>query len=118
MRKARRTAPGTSPAGATALAEPARKGGIMTQLSIAAILILALPIVAPAQSQIDLPAETVVAVIDGAPITLGEVSAAAVMLDAKRLFSLNQQLYAVRERALSQMIGERLLAQEARDAGQ
>jgi protein-disulfide isomerase len=40
------------------------------------------------------------------------------MLDAKRLFSLNQQLYAVRERALSQMIGERLLAREARDAGQ
>ena len=71
----------------------------------------------PVHSQIDLSPETVVAVIDGMAITLREVSAVALNLDAKRLFSLNQQLYAVRERALSNLVGERLLAQRARDAG-
>ena len=68
------------------------------------------------QSQLELPPDTVVAVIDGVPITLSEVSAVALNLDAKRLFSLNQQLYAVRERALANLIGERLLAQRAKDA--
>lgn len=85
-----------------------------------AIVVTIFPAVAgaqPGQSQIELAPDTVVAVIDGIPITLQEVSAAALTLDARRLFSLNQQLYAVRERALAGLIGERLLARRAKEAG-
>ena len=91
--------------------------GTLRRLAAAAIVMLALPALAAAQAQTDLPPDTVVAVIDGVPITLSEVSAAALALDGKRLFSLNQQLHAVREQALNGLIGERLLAREAKDAG-
>ena len=78
---------------------------------------LGLPVLAAAQLQTDLAPDTVIAVIDGEPIRLSEVTAAALALDGKRLFSLNQQLHAVREQALNGLIGERLLAREAKNAG-
>jgi len=85
---------------------------------ITTILLCLHPVIGAAQtSHVDLPAETVVAIIDGLPITLSEVNAVALNLDGKRLFSLNQQLYSVRERALTSLIGERLLAQGAKNAG-
>ena len=88
------------------------------KILIATILLCLHPIVGTAQSsQVDLPPDTVVAIIDGVPVKLSEVSAVVLNLDAKRLFSLNQQLYSVRERALTNLIGERLLAQAAKDAG-
>jgi len=87
------------------------------KIIIATILVLGLPVLAAAQLQTDLAPDTVVAVIDGEPIRLSEVTAAVLALDGKRLFSLNQQLHAVREQALNGLIGERLLAREAKNAG-
>jgi protein-disulfide isomerase len=85
---------------------------------ITAILFCVQPLIAAAQtSHVDLPPDTIVAIIDGVAVTLSEVNGVALNLDAKRLFSLNQQLYNVRERALTNLIGERLLAQAARNAG-
>jgi protein-disulfide isomerase len=85
---------------------------------ITAILLCVHPLIGAAQmSHVDLPPDTVVAIIDGVRVTLSEVNAVALNLDAKRLFSLNQQLYGVRERALTNLIGERLLALAANNAG-
>ena len=87
------------------------------RIIIAALLLALAPDVVAAQAQTDLPPETVVAVIDGAEVRLNEVTAVALTLDGRRLFSLNQQLHSVRERALNSLIGERLLARAAKDAG-
>ena len=89
----------------------------MTIIVAAILLALVVPATVGAQAQTDMPPDTVVAIIDGEPVRLSEVTAVALTLDAKRLFSLNQQLHAVRERALGALIGERLLAREAKDAG-
>ncbi len=88
------------------------------KILIATILICLHPTVGtPQSSQVELPSDTVVAIIDGVHVKLSEVNAVVLNLDAKRLFSLNQQLYSVRERALTTLIGERLLARAAKDAG-
>jgi protein-disulfide isomerase len=88
------------------------------KILIATILFCLHPVVGtPQSSQVDLPPDTVVAIIDGVHIKLSEVNAIVLDLDARKLFSLNQQLYTVRERALTNLIGERLLAQAAKDAG-
>jgi protein-disulfide isomerase len=87
------------------------------RIIITAIFLALTPALAAAQAQTDLPPETVVAVIDGVDVRLSEVTAVALTLDGKRLFSLNQQLHTVRERALNNLIGERLLARAAKDAG-
>jgi hypothetical protein len=65
---------------------------------ITSILLCVHPLIGAAQmSHVDLPPDTVVAIIDGVRVTLSEVNAIALNLDAKRLFSLNQQLYSVRD---------------------
>jgi protein-disulfide isomerase len=84
---------------------------------MATIVLLLTPVLSSAQAQTDLPPDAVVAIIDGVPVRLNEVTGVAIALDGKRLFSLNQQLHAVRERALNNLIGERLLARAAKDAG-
>ena len=89
---------------------------------IAALLLGTYPIIAAGQTPIDrsilaLPADTVVAIVDGDEITLGEVDEFSRVRDRKKVFQLNQQLFELRERALNMMLGERLLAREAADAG-
>jgi protein-disulfide isomerase len=93
------------------------------KIFIVALLIIGThPIVTAGQTPIDrsilaLPPDTVVAVVDGREITLGEIDEFSRLRDAKKLFQLNQQLFELRERALNMMLGERLLAREAADAG-
>ena len=89
---------------------------------IAALLIGTYPVVAAGQTPIDrsilaLPPDTVVAVVDGKQITLAEIDEFSRVRDPKKLFQLNQQLFELRERALNMMLGERLLAREAAEAG-
>ena len=90
----------------------------MTTL-IAAILFCLIPAIAAAQSNplATLPPESVVAVVDGVPIRLNEVDAFSHTKDPKKLFQLNQQLFTLREEALSALVGERLLAREATQGG-
>ena len=87
------------------------------RIIITAMLLALTPSFVAAQAQTDLPPDTVVAIIDGVEVRLSEVTSVALTLDGKRLFSLNQQLHNVRERALTSLIGERLLGQAAKDAG-
>ena len=83
---------------------------------IAITVLCMVPVIGAAQSNplASLPPESVVAVVDGVPIRLNEVDAFSHTKDPKKLFQLNQQLFALREESLSMLVGERLLAREAR----
>jgi protein-disulfide isomerase len=63
-----------------------------------------------------LPHDTIVAVVDGEVIRLSDLDSYSQTTDPKKLFQLNQQLYDFRESMLGLMLGERLLALEARAA--
>jgi protein-disulfide isomerase len=86
------------------------------KLGLSLIFALALPLLSYAQDPIvrSLPPDTVVAIIDGAPITLAEVDTIARSQDARAIFGVNEQLYNMRERILTTMVGERLLANAAK----
>lgn len=92
------------------------------KIFIAAVVISTYPVIASGQTPVDratlaLPPDTVVALVDGDEIKLGEIDAFSRVHDPKKVFQLNQQLFELRERALNMMLGERLLAREAAEAG-
>jgi protein-disulfide isomerase len=64
-----------------------------------------------------LPDDAVVAVVDGQPIKLSEVDAFSRNQDPRKLFEMNQQLHELRETALKELVGERLLAAAAAKHG-
>jgi len=57
--------------------------------------------------------EAVVAIVDGEPIRMRDLDAYSRKQDAQKLFQLNQQLYNVQAQVLDDLLGERLLEQEA-----
>jgi protein-disulfide isomerase len=88
------------------------------------IALCSLPYVASAQGPAEasdplkaLPQDTIIAVIDGEAIRLSDLETYSSTRDPKKLFQLNQQLYDFRESMLQLMLGERLLALEAKAAG-
>ena len=95
---------------------------MMMKLAVIAILLWATAVSAqPHMWRADpvtrLPNETVVAVIDGTPITVGELEEFSQSKDPRKLHQLNQQLFDFREAMLGLMLGERLLKIEAERAG-
>jgi protein-disulfide isomerase len=61
--------------------------------------------------------DTVVAIVDNEHIRMRDLDAHSRSKDARKLFQLNQQLYDFREEMLEDLMGERLLAQEAARLG-
>ncbi len=57
--------------------------------------------------------DTVVAVVDGEPIRMRDLDAYSRTQDPRKLFQLNQQLYDLQAQLLDDLLGERLLEQEA-----
>jgi protein-disulfide isomerase len=57
--------------------------------------------------------DAIVAIVDGERIRMRDLDQYARSQDPKKLFQLNQQLFDFRDQMLDQLVGERLLAQEA-----
>jgi protein-disulfide isomerase len=95
----------------------------MKKMLLLFVILGGLPHVTSAQSRTEasdplkaLPQDTIIAVIDGEVIRLSDLEAYSSTRDPKKLFQLNQQLYDFRENMLELMLGERLLAIEAKAA--
>lgn len=93
----------------------------MTRRFLIACLFWAAPVLAQTRPVPDvinsLPMDTIVAMVDGEAITLGDVEAYSKNKEPRQLFQLNQQLFEFREGMLGLMLGERLLKTEADKAG-
>lgn len=89
----------------------------------AAILICAAPGISAAQVSATasdpvkrLADDTPIAMIDGEIIRMRDLDAYSQSQDPRKVFQLNQQLYEFRQKMLDTMLGERLLAMEAKAA--
>jgi protein-disulfide isomerase len=97
------------------------KETIMRTGLLITLLAWAMPVLAQTRPVSDpinsLPKDTIVAMIDGEAITLGDLEAYSKDKQPRQLFQLNQQLFEFRESMLGLMLGERLLKAEADKAG-
>ncbi len=92
------------------------------RLVLIAILLWAAPVFAQSRPTAtdpisQLPPTTVIAIVDGEPITVRALDEYVTSHDARQLFDLNQQLFDLRQSMLGLMLGERLLKAEAISVG-